>query len=167
MKTKNIRYTTNGSNKGFLMVIVKRVLPFYLLTFLLFFSSCTLETSNNGKLDGFWQLTRLDTISTGGVADMREKNAFWAVQMHLLELKHPSGNTRHNVLFRFEQKGDSLILYDPYVSNREESDYKITDPVDLYEFGIYHLREAFFIGRLNSNYMDLQSDRFRFHFRKY
>jgi len=167
MKAKNIRYMANGSNNGFRMVIVKRVLPFYLFIFLPLLSSCTLETSNNGKLDGFWQLTQLDTIATGGITDMREKNAFWAVQMHLLELKHPSGNTRLNVLFRFEHKGDSLILSDPYISNREESDVKITDPTDLYEFGIYHLREAFFIGRLTNDYMDLQSDRFRFHFRKY
>ena len=167
MKAKNIRYMANGSNNGFRMVIVKRVLPFYLFVFLPLLSSCTLETSNNGKLDGFWQLTQLDTIATGGITDMREKNAFWAVQMHLLEVKEPSGNTSQNVIFRFERRGDSLIINQPRYNDRRNGDPVITDPSLLNKHGIYHLREGFFVGRLDNNYMDLQSDRFRFHFRKY
>ena len=155
MKAKNIRYMANGSNNGFRMVIVRRVLPFYLFVFLPILSSCTLETSNNGKLDGFWQLTQLDTIATGGITDMREKNAFWAVQMHLLEVKEPSGNTSQNVINQ------------PRYNDRRNGDPAITDPSLLNKHGIYHLREGFFVGRLDNNYMDLQSDRFRFHFRKY
>ena len=167
MKAKNIRYMANGSNNVFWMVIVKRVLPFYLFVFLPLLSSCTLETSNNGKLDGFWQLTQMDTIATGGITDMREKNAFWAVQMHFLEIKNPGGNIYKNVLFRFERERDSLIILSPRYNNRNAGDPEITDPKELNEYGIYHLRESFFVGRLNGDYMDLQSDRFRFHFRKY
>ena len=145
------------------------------MTFLFFYffysfilpSSCTLETSNNGDLDGFWQLTQLDTIATGGVTDMREKNAFWAVQMHFLEIKNASGYIYGNVLFRFEHNRDSLIIFSPRYNNRNAGDPEITDPKELNEYGIYHLRESFFVGRLNGDYMDLQSDRFRFHFRRY
>lgn len=130
-------------------------------------ASCTLETSNNGKLDGFWQLTQLDTISTGGITDMRENNAFWSVQMHLLEVREPSGNSYKNVIFRFERKGDSLIISQPRYNDRRNGDPEITDPSLLHQHGIYRLREGFFVGRLDNSYMDLQSDRFRFHFRKY
>ena len=144
------------------------LLPFYLLTLLpLFFSSCTLEASSNGKLDGFWQLTQLDTIKTGGTTDMRERNAFWSVQMHLLEVREPSGNTPKNVIFRFERKGDSLIINQPRYNDRRSGDPEITDPTLLQHLGIYRLREGFFVGRLDGSYMDLQSDRFRFHFRRY
>ena len=163
------------NNKNTLSKIVrtaKIVLSPVFFIFLFFYSfilpsSCTLETSNNGKLDGFWQLTQLDTIATGGVTDMREKNAFWAVQMHFLEIKNTSGYIYGNVLFRFEHNRDSLIIFSPRYNNRNAGDPEITDPKELNEYGIYHLRESFFVGRLNGDYMDLQSDRFRFHFRRY
>ena len=99
---------------------------------------------------------------------MRERNAFWAVQHRFLEMKSPSGNAYRNVLFRFEHKGDSLILTDPYINNREESDIQVTDPAELEEFaGISQLRESFFVARLDGDKMDLQNKRFILHFRRY
>ena len=131
-------------------------------------TSCTLETSGNGDLDGFWQLTQLDTLSTGGTTDMRERNAFWAVQHQFLEIKHPHGDVRMNVIFSFEQTKDSLILTEPFFNNRDASDIKIDDPSQLLDFaGIENVREAFFVATLNGSKMELQSKRYLFHFRRY
>ena len=33
---------------------------------LCFQSACTLETSDNGDLDGYWHLEQVDTLATGG-----------------------------------------------------------------------------------------------------
>lgn len=145
---------------------MKRLVYIYMVLGMMM-TSCTLETSDNGDLDGFWQLYQLDTLSTGGVADMREKTIFFAVQMRLLEIKNPSGDAHKNVIFRFEHQGDSLVIYNPRFNNREESDPEITDPSVLNQYGLYRLRESFFVSNLNDSNMDLKSDRFWFHFRKY
>ena len=128
-------------------------------------TSCSIETSDNGKLDGFWQLQQLDTISTGGETDMRDSMHFWAVQKDLLEVNERI--TDAQVLFRFEHVGDSLILSEPYYDLRDSSDIRINDPSLLNRFGIYHMREAFYVANLTSSKMELKSDRYYFHFRKY
>ena len=146
---------------------VKLLLPLYLFILIPFFTSCTLEMSDNGKLDGFWQLKQLDTISTGGQTDMRDSLFFWAVQKDLLEIKDPERDITKNIVFRFNHTGDSLILTEPYYSNRDSSDIKIKDPAVLNRFGIYNLREAFFVTNLTSDELEMKSDRYIFHFRKY
>lgn len=147
--------------------LVNGLLPFSLFTLLPFVASCTLEMSDNGKLDGFWQLQEMDTISTGGKVDMRDSLFFWAIQKDLLEIDNPERDITKNIVFRFEHTGDSLILTEPYYSNRDSSDIKINDPAVLNRYGIYHIREAFFVTNLTSSRLELKSDRFNFHFRKY
>ena len=130
-------------------------------------TSCELETSDNGDLDGQWQMYQLDTLATNGITDMRDSTIFWAVQMNLLELKHPKGHLLKNIVCHFERKGDSLIVNHPRYNDRMESNPEVVDVAVLNKYGISNLREAFFVYRLNSNRMDLQSDCFRLHFRKY
>ena len=36
-------------------------------------TGCEIHTSNNGDLDGFWQLRSIDTLSTGASADAGER----------------------------------------------------------------------------------------------
>jgi hypothetical protein len=145
---------------------MKRIYSILLFACCLGLVSCELESSDNGNLDGFWQLYQTDTLTTGGVTDMRSAPAYWAVQHHLLEIKHVA-NTQMNVLFSFAHQGDSLILSDPYFNNRDSSDIKITDAALLHPYGISRLRESFFVEQLNGNRMRLRTDRLRFHFRKY
>lgn len=49
--------------------------------------SCDLETSDNGKLDGFWHLERIDTLATGRALDMSGEKVFWSFQVNLLQLQ--------------------------------------------------------------------------------
>ena len=56
-----------------------------ILTILSLLCSCDkFHVSDNGELDGFWQLTSVDTLANGRSADMKEKMIFWAVQTDLL-----------------------------------------------------------------------------------
>ena len=128
-------------------------------------TSCSIETSDNGKLDGFWQLQQVDTILTGGVTDMRDSMQFWAVQNDLLEIHERISDWQ--IAFRFEHTGDSLILSNPCYDIREESDVIVDDPTPLNRFGIYHLREPFYVARLSSSRMELKSDRLVMKFRRY
>lgn len=139
----------------------------YIIGIVLLMASCDLEHSDNGDLDGFWQLYQLDTLSTGGVTDMRDSMTSWSFQMRLMEIRGSYENAKEGVLFRFEHKADSLILSNPYYSDRMVGDVEITDAAELRPLGIYHLREPFYIEALNDDRMHLRTDRLRFHFRKY
>ena len=55
--------------------------------------SCTIETSDNGKLDGFWHLVEIDTLQTGGQKDLSNEKLFWGVEAKLLHLQ---GDKRKN-----------------------------------------------------------------------
>lgn len=136
----------------------------YVLTASLLLGACSLETSHNGDLDGFWQLHHADTLATGGSADMRDSKLYWAVQMHLLRvLKTDYGA----VFFRFNNTGDSLLLSDPYLDNRDSSDIKVTDASLLLPYGFSSLSEGYVIEQLDADKMVLKSRVVRLHFRKY
>ena len=124
--------------------------------------SCEIETSGNGSLDGFWQLSQVDTIG-GSSADMRAKGVFWAVQTDLLEARSASAD----VFFRFSYTGDSLFLSDPYMNNRDSSDIKVTDASQLTSLGINSLDERFRVVTLDGGTMVLRSDVLLLSFRKY
>lgn len=40
----------------------------YIFFVLLMFAACDIHTSDNGDLDGYWQLRSVDTLSTGALA---------------------------------------------------------------------------------------------------
>lgn len=129
-------------------------------------TACELETSDNGDLDGYWQLTMVDTLSTGGSCDMRERLIFWAVQHKLLEIKE--GKTiNQNIFFRFNHTSDSLILSEPVIDLRDSSDLVVKDYTILQPYGIYNMPESLHVDHLSSGKMTLASKLFRFHFRKY
>ena len=137
-----------------------------IITTMIALSACTLETSHNGKLDGMWQLTQLDTLATDGQTDMRETGIFWCVQNNLLKISALYGGA-DPILFRFQNTGKQLIINDPYFDNRTEGDIKIEDVAELSFYNIDTLEQTFAIEKLTSGKMTLQSERFRFHFRKY
>ena len=135
----------------------------YIMALAAMLGSCTLETSDNGKLDGLWQLYSLDSLATRTSADMRSSHVFWAVQCQLLEAR----NKESQVLFRFNNTGDSLLLSDPYINNRDLSDIKVTDAAILAPLGINNLGEHFGIKALSSDKMVLEAPTLRLYFRKY
>lgn len=141
----------------------------YIFLFLLAISSCTIETSDNGDLDGLWHLERIDTISTGGVCDMSGERIFWAVEHKMLQLR--GGSDIYS--FRFNDGGDSLILRDPYVSlaydngSQTRGDTILTDPQGLRQYGVQHLEEHFLKETMKGSRMVLRTDSFRLHFKKF
>ena len=146
---------------------MKRLLPilFLLLTGIL--TACDkFHTSGNGKLDGYWQLTNVDSLPAEQKADVRELMVFWAVQTDLLEMRDfRAGHA--NVIFHFEHKGNQLRLYDPIVNDRPISDSIVKDVGTIGYYGLSHLAETLQVLRLTGSEMTLQSERLRMYFRKY
>ena len=51
-------------------------------------TSCSdfIETSDNGDLDGYWQLSQVDTLANGVQVDMTSSKVFWGVQGKFLTM---------------------------------------------------------------------------------
>lgn len=143
---------------------MRRLLYFTLS--LIMITSCTLDSSDNGALDGYWQLSSIDTLANGHSVNMRDSGIFWAFNFNLLvtrSTKEPLGE----ILYDFENTEDNLILSNPYILYRDSSDIKVTDVNLLKKYGVNSLLETFTIEHLNSNKMVLQSNLVRLNFRKY
>lgn len=142
---------------------------FYLLAFGMMLVSCEIETSGNGILDGYWQMSQVDTLATGGVADTRESFIYWGVQGKLLQIRYSENDVylSEGLLFRFENNNSILTLSSPFVHHLYETDEPIDDVEILKPFGIYRLEEKFAIEQLDDKCMVLTNDVLRLHFRRY
>ncbi len=136
--------------------------------------ACTLETSDNGKLDGFWHLVQVDTLATGGINDVAQEKVFWGVQFKLLYTQKANAGSCY---FRFKHTGDSLIVSSPYWDYGHESadstqtdpsgDVPVTDAALLAPFGINSLEEHFYVEKLTGSRMILSTNRYRLKFKKF
>ena len=147
------------------MIDMKKLL--FVLALCLCCCACQVRMSDNGDFDGLWQLTAIDSIGTGHTADMHTSGEYWAVQVHLLEVRNTKGQ-HSRVLFRFDFYGDSLKLRSPYY---DESGEGGTLPVhnvsSLKRFGVDQSDQGYRVVTLNSDEMVLQKEDVRLSFRKY
>lgn len=137
------------------------------LNVLMMACSVDLDSSKNGDLDGYWHITAVDTIATGGVKDLSNVRLFWAFQKDLLDIRDVD-SMRHHYLLRFARWGNVLQLSQPYLYDRlnPAGDVPVTDSTVLMPFGINHLEERFVIEHLGSGTMLLRNDSLRISFRK-
>ena len=136
---------------------------FLIAALVLTLGSCEFETSNNGNLDGNWQLTEVDTLHTGGIQNMKDLQIFYAIQMRLINVSaFNDPNVGGNYYFHFEHRGDSLIFK---TANSEGKTMYTTQ--QLQPFGLNKEAEHFKIISLSSNNMILQSEMLLLKFRKF
>ncbi len=131
-------------------------------------TSCEIETSDNGDLDGNWHLTRIDTLATGGINDLSESRLFWAIQAKLI---HAVDYDYQNEAFylRFNQTSDSLIVHTPYLDHWHQDlenggDIPVADPTPLFPYGINSLEEHFAKEKCDGHHLILKSKTLRLYF---
>ncbi len=129
--------------------------------------SVDFETSDNGHLDGYWHMTAIDTIATGGIRDLSHERLFWAFQSNLLDICNVD-NTMYHYLLRFNRRPDSLLLSEPCFYDRMNpaGDVPLSSPDSLRPFGINHLNQGFRILHIGSGTMMLSSDSLIISFKK-
>ena len=137
----------------------------FLFAAFLLLTSCEIEFSNNGKLDGFWQLIAVDTLATQHTSDLKTSGRTWAFQGRLLEMRDTKGGYS-DLYFSFEHRGDSLYLDSHYLSDRDVDDIKITDVNIVRPYGVNGLKEGFEIESLSNNKLILRSKTLRLMLRK-
>ena len=113
----------------------------------------------NGKLDGWWQVTEVQFARNGAydsIVPMKEQKIFWAVQLKLISITGISNGTTGETLCRFHYAGDRLQLTEMYVHHRDRD-----------ATGIDSNQADFAIEALDSKHMQLRSDFARIVFRKF
>ena len=137
-----------------------------LLLSCLFITSCEIEMTDNGKLDGNWQLRQIDTLATNGTCDMSYSSIYWGMENNLLQVRDIDDNNLR-ILFRFNHQGDSLFIFDPYhVITKDELEPVESDSL-LLPLGISQTEEHFLIEQLSNGNLTLKSPIYRLRFRKY
>lgn len=135
--------------------MMKRVL-LYIIIGMGLLTACSSESSNNGDLDGFWQLTGRPGIT-------------WSFQGKILEFRDVN-QVHHDLMAKFRHEGNLLIVYDFRLVDRDAGDLPVTESeaADLRAYGINNLEEEQFqIRQLTSDDMHLESSSESLHFRKY
>ena len=131
------------------------------------FTSCELETSGNGDLDGFWHLVQVDTLQTGGVKDTSKDLFFWSFQVNLLEL---SDRSYHIPIYmaRFNHDNGQLKVTQPCLYNRDEGNEMVTEEnvKDISPYGLNALEETFRVEELSGSRMTLSNGTLRLYFKK-
>lgn len=125
-------------------------------------TSCELRTSDNGKMEGFWILDKVDTLSTGGSCNVLEQINTWSFQFDLLELRNI--RNEKDYVCRFSYTADSLIVSEIYGT---ASDLKVTDAKELSCFGIDSIPAHYHIDYLTDEHMCLSGDNMKLYLKKY
>lgn len=153
---------------------MRKMRNFSLITiFLLLLTGCSIETSDNGVLDGRWQLMEINYFDgSNRKVETKEQLIFWDIQYKLISIHSMSGKLHdlltEESLCRFNYTKDSLKLSDFYRHFRE-ADQKIDDPLTTYfqKTGINGIKANFAVLHLDSKSMLLQSDYAKLSFRKF
>lgn len=134
---------------------------------LLLLTACDWETSDNGNLDGFWQMTDVDTLATGGHENVKEKALTWSFQGRIMEVRQATHKGTPIYIFKFSHEGDILKTYNPYLNDRDKEDPIVEDVKDINPFGFTALSQQFKVLQLSATWLVLQSNTLRLTFRKY
>ena len=139
----------------------------YIFTMLLMLAACDIHTSNNGDLDGYWQLRSVDTLSSGMSCDMRDSMLFWSFQGNLLHVRDNKEEKLDKVFMRFTLSDKVMNLTNPIIDLRDSSDLVLTDTTFPRHYGIHDMPETLKVVTLNSSTMILENRVLRLNFRKY
>ena len=135
-------------------------------------TSCTIESSDNGKLDGFWHMEQLDTLATGGTQDLSDSLMFWCIDTKLIGVRGSGRSHNLGYYLRFTQTSDSVTVHSPHRNGWHQDrvdggDTPLDDAKEIAPYGINNLREPFYKDRLTGSRMVLRSKTLRLHFRKF
>ena len=134
---------------------------FLIISVISLMTACHMESSDNGHLDGFWHLVRVDTLSTDtlsivGTSDLSQDYFFWAFQFQLLSVRNTQKSPEEYFL-RFQRQGDELVLSHPFQYVLQGKDAPVENIDLLRPFGINDQDERFRIVHLSSRRMTLQN----------
>ncbi len=137
-------------------------------TFLYLFLSCSSlsfiacgDVPDNGDLDGMWHLRTVESLSDNQVKDVKEERVYYSIQQRLIVLRR-AGYTPY--IGRFTHTGDSLLLHDFVVYQREDS---IATAIALTPFYLDGIISRYAVQELDNDEMTLRSSVYELTFKKF
>ena len=124
-----------------------------LLAFLLVIAFACGKNPENGKLDGMWQLTEIESAN-GATVSKKSDRIYYSFQLHVVELRRIGFREYRG---HFNYTGDSLSL--------QISDYMTKDTCAF--FGLKSMNDRFAIEFLTGSNMMLRRNDVRLRFRKF
>ncbi|MBO7051992.1 MAG: lipocalin-like domain-containing protein [Prevotella sp.] len=123
--------------------------------------SCEIHSSDNGNLDNWWYLRQVENINGNdnlnpnlnpNVEDYVDKKVFWGFIGKLMQTQGGGAGT---YLYRFEQSGGKLRVYEPHKNNSKSSETSeegektsvkidpLVEAKDLYKLEVHglHMKE--------------------------
>lgn len=167
-------YNSNRTNNK--SSLTKLFVTTVVAALLMSLASCEIETSDNGELDGFWHLERIDSLENGKTVDCSNQLIFWGVQLRLIEAKDMGNNSINHLYLRFEQTSDCLYINKVYENHWHEDNPNAEVggdvPVEVANdetrhYGINNIPEGFLKERLDGSKMVLKSKMLRLTFRRF
>lgn len=96
--------------------------------------------------------------------DLKNEKRFWAFQNKLMQGDDKSGN-HDKILMRFNQTKTMLTLHTPYLYDRKNGDFPLSESTLLKPYGINNIEEVFQVIKLRGNNMVLQSETLKLTFK--
>lgn len=133
----------------------------------LLLTACDVETSDNGQLDGFWLLERVENAQGGqgtqdeGIVLSPSADVYWGIQHRLLNAR--SGSL--SVVCQITYTGDSLLLGQPYLDDRDYGDAVVTDVKVVQPLGIHSLDARYAVRHLTASSLVIADNKHTLHFR--
>lgn len=125
------------------------------------------DTSGNGKLDGYWLLSQVDSIGSGQVAKVVSDRKFLSVQGTFVQVEDRDDGTQY--IFRFTFVSDTLRLSDARRIDRNEpnpSDPVVLSVDILRPYGINSLTPEYKVETLTGSRLVMSDGVVRLHYRK-
>lgn len=148
---------------------MKHFLIIQLTALCFFITGCNI--SDNGDLDGFWYLTKIDSISNNTSVPMREAGISWSFQAKLMQVGSHNSNAywKYVIMSRFNHQGNQLELSEPFIYDRMNGDVFLTaDSLHrLTPFGINSIPDLFIVEKLSSSKLQICDQTLRLYFEKY
>jgi len=130
-------------------------------------TACDKETSDNGNLDGLWQMTLMQNNTTDNAkSDMRSSGITWAFQGHILELRDVN-KVHQDIIMSFDHNGNKLKVFAPYRVDRDSDDIIINDVALLLPYGIGSTTAEYNVIELSGSRMIIDDNVWHLEFRKY
>lgn len=145
---------------------MKRAFLYIIAAVSLLTTSCELEHSGNGKLDGMWHIMQIENLTTTEVQDLSQVRLYWEFQGKLMQVEDRDYQYER-CLLRFEHSGNTLRVYDPYRYDRENGDEPLTEPTLLLPYGISQIEETFEVEHLGDKHFVLKSPTLRIRLKRF
>lgn len=146
---------------------MKKIFYIYLTFLCIGMVGCKLDTSHNGDLDGYWKLSSVDTLTTGGTANLTDESLFWMVEKDLLMVRDNNDESNQGYVMRFHQTDSTLLLSNAQLYNKATGNELLEDFTPLHRFGISTQPELYDIDYLTSRRMTLSTRQLRLNFKKF